>query len=146
MIKITKTGFTLIEVLIVVAIVGILAAIAYPSYVDQVNKVRRADAQAALVELAAKLQEYYIDQTPTPTYVGASLKGDDAIFPNTVPLESDDTDKHYDLGFATPPTSSFFKIEAKPVGTMAGDFTFSLDSRGSKQHSKGTSSPTDGWP
>lgn len=146
MIKIKKTGFTLIEVLIVVVIIGVLAAIAYPNYIEQVNKARRADAQAALVELAARLQEYYIDQTPTPTFAGASLIGDDAIFPNTVPLESDDADKYYDLEFTTPPTSTFFKIEAKPVGTMTGDFTFSLDSRGSKQHSKGNSSPTDGWP
>jgi type IV pilus assembly protein PilE len=38
-------GFTLIELMIVVAVVGILAAIAYPSYQDSVRKSRRADAR-----------------------------------------------------------------------------------------------------
>lgn len=41
-------GFTLIEMMIVVAVVGILAAVAYPSYMSQVRKSRRSDAVAAL--------------------------------------------------------------------------------------------------
>ena len=41
-------GFTLIELMIVVAIVGIVAAIAYPSYQEQVAKSRRGDCSGAL--------------------------------------------------------------------------------------------------
>lgn len=41
-------GFTLIEVMVVVAVVGILAALAYPSFMDAVRKSRRSDAFAAL--------------------------------------------------------------------------------------------------
>lgn len=51
-------GFTLIELMVVVAIVGILAAIAYPSYLDQVRKGRRAEAQALLMELAQRQQNF----------------------------------------------------------------------------------------
>lgn len=51
-------GFTLMELLIVVAIVGILAAIAYPSYTDSVRKSRRAEAKTALSDLAARQEQY----------------------------------------------------------------------------------------
>jgi type IV pilus assembly protein PilE len=59
-------GFTLIELMIVVAIVAILAAIAYPSYQDSVRKSRRADAQAVLLEAAQWLERHY---TANHTYV-----------------------------------------------------------------------------
>jgi len=52
-------GFTLIELMIVVAVVGVIAALAYPSYVDSVRKGRRSDAQSALMEVAQKEEAYY---------------------------------------------------------------------------------------
>ncbi|WP_041523971.1 type IV pilin protein [Gilvimarinus agarilyticus] len=54
-----NAGFTLIEILIVVAIVGILAAIAYPSYMDSVRKSNRADAKASLNDAAQQMQRCY---------------------------------------------------------------------------------------
>ena len=49
-------GFTLIELMIVVAIVAILATIAYPSYQDYVRRAARAEARAAMLHMA-QLQE-----------------------------------------------------------------------------------------
>lgn len=54
-----KRGFTLIELMIVVAVVGILAAIAYPSYTDSVRKARRSDGTAALMNAAQRMEVYY---------------------------------------------------------------------------------------
>jgi type IV pilus assembly protein PilE len=55
----TGKGFTLVEVMIVVAIVAILASIAYPAYTDHVRKSRRAEAKQALMERAQQLERCY---------------------------------------------------------------------------------------
>ncbi len=57
----TKRGYTLIEMLIVLAIVGILASIAYPSYQDYLIRSRRSDGQSALLDLANRMESYYLD-------------------------------------------------------------------------------------
>jgi len=52
-------GFTLIEMMIVIAILGILAAVAYPAYTQHVQRSRRAQAQSALLEAAQYMQRFY---------------------------------------------------------------------------------------
>lgn len=58
-------GFTLLEVVLVAAIVGILAAIAYPSYLNAVRKSNRASAEAHLLDIAQRQQQFLLDNRGT---------------------------------------------------------------------------------
>ena len=76
-------GFTLIELIIVIAIVALLVAVALPSYRDHVRKSRRAEAQAYMMSVAGRQQQFLVDtrayaatlatiNIPTPTDVSTS--------------------------------------------------------------------------
>lgn len=56
---ITRSGFTLIELMIVVVIIGVLAAIAYPSYQNYALRTKRSDAKTALTELNNRQEKFY---------------------------------------------------------------------------------------
>ena len=67
-----QNGFTLIEIMIVVAIIGILSAIAYPSYTEQVRKGKRAKLAGMMLECAAIQERRY---TLNNTYNNTACAG-----------------------------------------------------------------------
>lgn len=101
-----QSGFTLIELMVVVAIVAILATIAYASYQDQIVKSRRAAGAACLQEKAQYLERFY---TTNMTYE-----------------EAED-----DVGQCDAEVSPFYTIE--PVGDFtAKAFTLQATAQGSQ--------------
>lgn len=65
-----QRGFTLVEIMIVVAIVGILSAVAIPMYSSYMAKGKLVDAQSSLTSARVKMEQYYQDHR---TYVGAEV-------------------------------------------------------------------------
>ena len=118
-------GFTLIELMIVVAIVAILAAVAYPSYRDSISKSRRAEARAQLMDAVQYMQRFYSqndrfdqanDATGTAVTIPAALA--------TVPRGAAAGTQDYTIQFqANTLTARSFTLEAVPRagGSMAGD-------------------------
>lgn len=63
-----SVGFTLIEIMVVVAIVGILAAVAYPAYTDSVAKGKRSEARAAVMDLLQQQERYFTQMNSYETF------------------------------------------------------------------------------
>lgn len=97
-----QRGFTLIEMMIVVAIVAIIAAIALPSYQDYVRRGQRTEAIAALNDLQLRQEQF---RTNNPTFNLAM----------TVPVAS-----HYTLSIQTA-TATRYVLRAVATGDQVND-------------------------
>ncbi len=128
--KIKNAGFTLIELMIVVAIIGILAGIGYPAYTSAVKKANRADGIDAMLATAGRMEEYYMNND---TYAVANV---------TALMGTDQSSEGmYTLSFESAPTAFFYRVIATPNGTDAECGALSLDSIGAK----GSATGTDCW-
>lgn len=102
-----QKGFTLIEMMIVLAIIGILTAIAVPNYMSYVTEARRSDGQVALLDLATRADRYFTDNN---TYVGVTLAG--------VGMPAASPEGQYNLQISAAGATSY-TLQAAPTGSHA---------------------------
>jgi type IV pilus assembly protein PilE len=118
-----QKGFTLVELMITVLVVAILASIAFPSYQEYVRRSSRAAAQAEMMDIANRQQQFFLANR-----VYADSLGDLSY---TLP---EAVDRRYDAAIvpnngATPPN---FVITFTATDAQASDGNLTLDSEGAK--------------
>jgi len=123
------SGFTLIELMVVVAIIGILAAIAYPSYLNYVRKTDRSDAESTLLSMGQSLERCY---TQNFTYLNC---------PNVTPTPNPQTTQNGYYTLAATANTNTYALTATAQGVQTKDTdcpSLSLDNTGAK-------TPTSCW-
>jgi type IV pilus assembly protein PilE len=114
-----QTGFTLIELMIVVAVIGILAAIAIPNYSDYIKRGKAAEATSNLATLRVKMEQFYQDNR---TYIGG-----------TCTLSATEGAQYFAYNCSVAPTATAYTLNATGIGAQGmANFEFTLDQNNAK--------------
>ncbi len=125
-------GFSLIELLVVVAIVGILAAVAFPAYREHVLRGKLQMATSALADMRIKLEQFYQDNR---TYVGACAGG------TVAPLPGGDPARYFDFDCPTLTASAFTARARGRAAEGMNGFEYTID----QANAKSTVAVPAGW-
>lgn len=127
----TQNGFTLIELMVVVAIIGILAAIAIPNYADYVTRGKFPDATSELANRRVQMEQFFQDNR---TYAGGPACPDVAVT----------TNPYFDFSCVATATATLYTLQAVGKNSMAG-FTFTVDQAGTRVTNTSAALIAKGW-
>lgn len=112
-----QRGFTLIELMIVVAIVAILATIAYPSYEAYVLRSHRTEAKSALLQLQVAQEKYFLQNDK---YVSTDTNMSAAVSAGGLGIPATTTNGYYTITLAGS-SATAYKATAKVTGSQQAD-------------------------
>ena len=142
------SGFTLIELVIVVTIVAILLAVALPGYQEQVRKTKRSLARAELQELLGRQEQFFVNNRSYATTLSqlGYTDGGYGIDTDGNDIAKSAADAIYNLQFNGTPSSTLYAFEAVPLGDQVEDRcgTLRITSTGVKTQA-GTGSDQECW-
>jgi len=152
-------GFTLIELMIVIAIIGILVSIVLPGYRSYVLESQRTDTQGKLLQMVELQERFFIDNFRYTTSLGGDplVAGDGLDYPldnvndpviisySGTPAFSINafTCDDNDIYPSNPPINGCFRLVAVPLGDQVNDGGLMIDSRGRKIHDFASIQPRD---
>jgi type IV pilus assembly protein PilE len=110
-------GFTLIEVMVVVAIVGILASVAYPSYMSQVRKSRRSDAVVALSTVQQSQERWRANNSLYSNDVSSSSTGLKLVTGVTAASSYNTSAGYYTIALSLPTQTGYVATARAITGT-----------------------------
>lgn len=131
-----QRGFTLIEVMIVVAILGILATVALPSYRDYITRGKIVEATSKLADLRVKLEQFYQDNRNYGT--GGTCGNDGGV--TRVPMPTNPDVKYFSYSCVTTGQAYTITATGAPGEGMTG-FTYTIN----ESNIRRTTSLPSGW-
>jgi type IV pilus assembly protein PilE len=123
-----QSGFTLIELMVTVAIVAVLAAVSYPSYQSHLRKGRRAQAEAYLMDLAQRQQQYLTDNRAYALDAGTVT----ASTTLNAPVPADVVSNYTITTAARAGVTPSFIVTATAIGKQVADGNLTIDETGAK--------------
>lgn len=127
-----QKGFSLVEIMMVIAILGVLAAIAIPAYQDYIVKAKRGEVKTEMMAIAQNLQRYHVANKSFANAKGNLGFNTDLPFPNKEPV--------YNIKLTISADNRSWVLEATPIADKSQDKNGSLrlNSQGHKCWTKGS--------
>lgn len=136
-------GFTLIELMVVIAIIGILASIALPAYNDYVRKSQLQEAFTHLSDYRVKMEQYFQDWKNYGAGGACASASSANTWNSFVPADQ----KYFSYSCVLTNTDQGFTVTASGTGSLTTGYDYTVDESGAKKTTKyaGASSSANCW-